>query len=119
MQEQQTGEMIPNETSTDTISQKVLMYKLVTGDVVMGLESTTTASTESITLDRPVQLLLDPEKGAIGWIPYNTVYTQKEPENHTYEYKHIVEKIEVHASFEEAYLRQISGLELPDTTLEV
>jgi hypothetical protein len=85
------------------------MFKMVTGDVVMGKVKDETEDT--IVLTKPVQLMLDPVQGGVGMIPYDAVYSQVETEEETFEKKFIIHNIDIHSSFEEAYIKRTTGIE--------
>ncbi len=94
---------------------KTIMIKLVTGDVVLGRADEADLLKEEITIEKPMQLMLDPTAGGVGMIPYDAIFTQSEPDSQTFETIHIVHQMEVHPSFEEAYIKQTTGIELTST----
>lgn len=85
------------------------MVKLVTGDVVLG--KVQSENEDELIFDKPMILMLDPMQGGVGMIPYNAIYTQKEPEEASFAKKFIIEEMEIHSSFEEAYIKQTTGIE--------
>jgi hypothetical protein len=87
----------------------IVMLKLVTGEVVMG--KLKEESGETTTLLKPMTLMLDPMQGGVGMIPYDAIYTQEEPEEVTWREDVIVHEMKVHPQFEEAYIKQITGIE--------
>ncbi len=88
------------------------LFKLVSGDVVLGKLDPEDLNKEEVTVSKPMQLMLDPAQGGIGMIPYNALYSQQEPEEWTFKVSHIMEFIPVHESFKDAYVRQTTGIEL-------
>ncbi len=101
-----------NKTTVGTV-----MLKLVTGEVVMGKLKEDRG--DCITLLKPMTLMLDPMQGGVGMIPYDAVYTQEEPEEVTWRADVIVHDMKVHPSFEEAYIKQTTGIETSLPTIEV
>ncbi len=93
------------------------MIKLVTGEVVLG-KADDSVSKEEITLLKPMTMMLDPMQGGVGMIPYDAIYTQEEPETITFSRLHIIDAgMAIHPSFEDAYLKQTTGLETPQTEI--
>jgi len=90
---------------------EIKMYKMVTGEVVMGNLKEKTE--ESLTLTKPVTLMLDPMQGGVGMIPYDAIYTQEEPQDFTWDTKFIMHEMKVQTQFEDAYLKQVTGIETP------
>ena len=88
---------------------EITMIKLVTGEVVMGKLKEETD--ETITLEKPMTLMLDPMQGGVGMIPYDAIYTQEEKEEMIWNKSHVVHDMKVHPQFEEAYIKQTSGIE--------
>lgn len=86
------------------------MIKLVTGEVVLG-----TAGKEfqaSIELEKPMTMMLDPMQGGVGMIPYDAIYTQEECESKVFLIEHIVDMdMTIHSTFEDAYIKQTTGIE--------
>jgi len=64
-------------------------------------------------------LMLDPMQGGVGMISYNAIYTQIECENHSWDTKHIVEDMEIHQSFIDAYITQTTGIETALPEIEI
>jgi hypothetical protein len=96
---------------------KTTMIKLVNGEVVMG--ELIHDNEEEIKLKRPMLLMLDPMQGGIGMIPYDAIYTQTELEDFAFKHEHIMHPMAVHSSFEDAYIKQTTGIETPKTELIV
>ncbi len=100
---------------------KTVMFKLVSGDVVLGKGDLGNLGdlSKEITIEKPMQLMLDPTQGGIGMMPFEALYVQKELESHTFRTIDIMYELEVHESFEEAYVRQTTGIEtgLPEIEL--
>ena len=88
---------------------EITMIKLVTGEVVMGKIKEETD--EKVTLEKPMTLMLDPMQGGVGMIPYDAIYTQEEKEEMTWNKRYVVHDMKVHPQFEEAYIKQTSGIE--------
>jgi hypothetical protein len=88
---------------------KMVMLKLITGEVVMGKLKEDTDG--YITLERPVTLMLDPMQGGVGMIPYDAIYTQEEPDEASWRSDIIMHEMKVNPQFEEAYLKQVTGIE--------
>ena len=88
----------------------VVMFKLVTGEVVMGrvIEENDT----ELKVGKPVTLTLDPIQQGVGMIPYDAIYTQEEPSEFTFEKKFIMHNLKVHPDFEEAYIKHSTNIEL-------
>jgi len=98
---------------------KITIVKLVTGDVVMGKLDTENTTDEKMRLLKPMTLMLDPMQGGVGMMPYDAVFSQKEPEFMDFDTIHIVHEIPVHETFEEAYIKQTTGIETPKQELIV
>ncbi len=103
---------------------KIVMFKLVSGDVVLGkIEDEiliTDTDLDTITVAKPMQLMLDPTQGGVGMIPYDAVFCQIEQEEHNFRTIDIMHPMPVHETFEEAYIKQTTGIdldvsELPET----
>jgi hypothetical protein len=97
------------ENKTEENGSELVMFKLVTGEVVMGKLKEDTGG--YITLTRPVTLILDPMQGGVGMIPYDAVYTQEEQEEVSWRAEVIMHPMKVHQTFEDAYLKQTTGIE--------
>jgi hypothetical protein len=89
---------------------EIKMIKLVNGEVVLG-EPIEKDNTSEVTLKRPMLLMLDPMQGGVGMIPYDAIYTQEELEEFTFKNEHIMHEMKVHSSFEDAYTKQVTGIE--------
>ena len=88
------------------------MIKLVTGEVVIGKELEAVVG-EGLRLAKPMTLMLDPMQGGVGMIPYDAIYTQVECEKYSWKTEHIIDpEMPIHESFEEAYIKQTTGIEL-------
>ncbi len=103
---------------------KIVMFKLVSGDVVLGKIdqeiSVMGTDIDTIVVDKPMQLMLDPTQGGVGMIPYDAIFTQEESEEQTFRMKDIMHEMKVHETFEEAYIKQTTGIELtPEIELGV
>jgi len=98
-------------------NQKLQMIKLVTGEVVMGEEIQTDETV--LILKKPMTLMLDPMQGGVGMLPYDAIYTQEENEEQIFEKKYIVHNLKIHPSFADAYFKQTSPIEVPDTEIEL
>ena len=91
----------------------IVMLKLVTGEVVMGaLKEEVSGENGYTTLEKPMTLMLDPMQGGVGMIPYDAIYTQKEVDEFSWRADVIVHTMDVHESFEEAYIKQTTGIEV-------
>jgi len=88
---------------------EVVMYKLVTGEVIMG--KLTTYAEDHIILEKPMTLMLDPIQGGVGMVPYDAIYTQEEPEEMVYNKRNIMHPMKVDSQFKDAYLKQTTGIE--------
>jgi len=88
---------------------QVIMIKLATGEVVMGKLKEDTDT--EITLEKPMTLMLNPMQGSVGMIPYDVIYTQEEPEEMTWIKNHVIHGMKVHSQFEEAYIKETTGIE--------
>jgi hypothetical protein len=88
----------------------IVMFKLVTGEVVMG--SVQDESDEVIIIKKPVTLTLDPIQQGVGMIPYDAIYTQEEPTEFTFEKQFIVHFMKVHPQFEEGYIKHTTNIEI-------
>jgi len=97
--------------------EKIIMFKLITGEVVLGklLED----ADGSVTLGKPMTLMLDPMQGGVGMIPYDAIYTQEECETHSWRADVIVHEMPVHESFIEAYIKQTTGIETALPEIEI
>ncbi len=95
---------------------KIVMFKLVSGDVVLGKIDQdifiTDTDIDTIIVENPMQLMLDPTQGGVGMIPYDAVFTQEEKEEQTFRMKDIMHEMKVHETFEEAYIKQTTGIEI-------
>jgi hypothetical protein len=89
------------------------ILKLVNGEIVLGELQLETD--ETIILGKPMSLMLDPMQGGVGMIPFDAIYTQKELEEITFDKTHVMYEMEVHPTFEEAYIKQTTGIETPAT----
>jgi hypothetical protein len=95
----------------------IIMLKLVTGEVVMG--KLKEESGETTTLLKPMTLMLDPMQGGVGMIPYDAIYTQEEQEEASWRSEVIMHDMKVHSTFEEAYIKQTTGIETTAPKIEV
>ena len=94
------------------------MIKLITGEVVLG--KLKEESNGDIVLDKPVTIILDPIQGGVGMVPYDAIYTQIEQEEKMFIKEQIFDNnMSIHSSFEEAYLKQTTGLETAAPKIEV
>ena len=98
------------------VENEVIIIKLVTGEVVIGKYL---HGEEEVVLEKPFSLIMDPMQGGVGLMPYNAIYTQTEPESATFQAKYIVEEIQVHSSFKDAYLERVTGIETKLPEIEV
>ncbi len=94
------------------------MFKLVSGDVVLGRYDQEDLEKDEIVVDKPFQLMLDPTQGGVGLIPFEAIFTQLEPEEHTFKTKDIMYELTVHVTFEDAYIKQTTGIEINTPILE-
>ena len=92
------------------------MIKIVTGEVIMGKQL---PSEDGVLIEKPFALIMDPMQGGVGMMPYNAIYTQSEPEKAIFKEEHIVERIDIHETFEEAYIKQTTGIETAAPSIEV
>ena len=100
--------------------KKIGIVKLVSGDVIMGrMDFTELANDEEITIEKPMQLMLDPTQGGVGMIPYDAIFTQTEPNEIVFRTEHIMHDMPVHSTFEEAYIKQTTGIETELPSIEV
>ncbi len=99
--------------------KEIKLFKLVSGDVVLGKMDLEDLNKEEVIVDKPMQLMLDPTQGGIGMIPYNALYSQIEPEELPFKVEHIMEFIPVHSTFEDDYIKQTTGIEVHTPTLEL
>ncbi len=99
--------------------KKVEMIKLVDGDVVLGKLDLDDLKNETITIEKPMQLMLDPTQGGVGMIPFNAVYTQQELETCTIRSIDVMYPMSVHETFKEAYLKQTTGIDLSMPEIEL
>ncbi len=90
----------------------VIMIKLVSGDVVLGKGNIEDLETETIVIERPMQLMLDPTQGGVGMIPYDAIFTQAESDVQSFRSIDVMHPMSVHETFEEAYINQTTGIEL-------
>ena len=97
--------------SVNTETKKIIMIKLVSGDVVLGKGNVDELNGENITIDKPMQLMLDPTQGGVGMIPYDAVFTQTESDSQTFRSIDVMHLMEVHETFKEAYIKQTTGIE--------
>jgi len=91
---------------------EIVILKLVSGDVVMGRYDLENSPEGKRRILKPMNLMLDPMQGGVGMMPYDAVFSQKEPEMMDFKEEHIMHEIPVHSSFEEAYIKQTSGIEI-------
>jgi len=91
---------------------ELVILKLVSGDVVMGRYDEENSPEGKRRLLKPMNLMLDPMQGGVGMMPYDAVFSQEEPEFMDFKEEHIMHNIKVHPTFEEAYVKQTSGIEL-------
>ncbi len=98
--------------------KELRIVKLVSGDVVMGNMDENDLENIEFVMDKPMQLVLDPSRGGIGMMPYNALYSQIEPEEHTFKTIHVMEFIPVHSSFEDAYTNQMLAAVEPEVIEE-
>ncbi len=96
-----------------------IMIKLVTGDVVLGKGDLEDLNKEEITIEKPMQLMLDPTQGGVGMIPYDAIFCQSEPDSQTFKSEHVIHPMPVHSTFEDAYIKQTTGIEVHTPTLEL
>jgi len=96
--------------------KEIGIIKLVSGDVVMGRMDW---KEKEVTVEKPMQLMLDPTQGGVGMIPYDAIFTQEELEEFTFALEHVMHTMKVHPSFEEAYIKQTTGLETTLPEIEV
>ncbi|MHA1624660.1 MAG: hypothetical protein ACTSWH_05995 [Promethearchaeota archaeon] len=87
------------------------MFKLTTGDVILG-EISDNELTDVITINKPLQLVMDPTQGGVGLMPYNAIFAQKEVESVEIKSEHIVHEIEVAKAFEDSYIQFKTGIEV-------
>jgi len=99
--------------------KELKLFKLVSGDVVLGKLNPEDLKKEEVVVDKPMQLMLDPTQGGIGMLPYNALYSQIEPEEVSFKVIHIMEFIPVHKTFEDAYTTQTAGIEIVTPEIEV
>lgn len=95
----------------------IVIIKLINGEVVMGRVKEEDA--ENIVLTHPMTLMLDPTQGGVGMLPYDAIYTQLEPEEQVFDKAHLMHELPVHATFEEAYIKQTTGIDTTTPTIEV
>ncbi len=95
------------------------MFKLVSGDVILGRYNQEDLTNEKIVIDKPFQLMLDPTKGGVGLIPFEAIFTQIEPEQHEFKTEHIMYELPVHESFEKVYITQTTESEPELPAIEV
>jgi len=95
------------------MEKEIKMIKLVTGEVVMGRLKE--RGETFWTFEKPMTLMLDPMQGGVGMIPYDAIYTQEEKEEMTWDKSHVVHDMKVHPQFEEAYIKQTTGIETAPT----
>jgi len=100
--------------------KEIGIVKLVSGDVVMGrMDMAEIVDAGTLTVEKPMQLMLDPTQGGVGMIPYDAIFTQEEPEEKTFRAEHVMHDMPVHKSFEEAYIKQTTGIETKLPEIEV
>jgi hypothetical protein len=97
--------------------KSMVMLKLITGEVVMGKLKEDIDG--NITLEKPMTLMLDPMQGGVGMIPYDAIYTQEEQEEASWRSEVIMHDMKVHSTFEEAYIKQTTGIETTAPKIEV
>jgi len=87
------------------------MIKLVSGDVVIGEDISETS--DNYRLKKPMLLMLDPMQGGVGMMPYDAIYTQEEPEEEVFAHEHVIHgNMKIHSTFEDAYIKQTTGIEV-------
>jgi hypothetical protein len=96
---------------------KIAMYKMITGEIVIG--EVIEENEEVLTLKKPKLLMLDPMQGGVVMVPYDAIYTQEELEEFTFQRKFIIHPMTVHQTFEEAYIKQCTGIELAEEHKEI
>ncbi len=108
-----------NEVQEEIQPTEVIMIKLVSGDVILGKGNLDDLGEVFITIDKPMQLMLDPTQGGVGMIPYDAIYTQQESDSQEFRSIDVMHTLEVHETFEEAYIKQTTGIEtqLPEIEL--
>lgn len=89
---------------------EIVMIKLVSGEVVMGRKGEETS--QELKIEKPMVLMLDPVQGGIGMMPYDIHFSQKELESLTVNKDHILHTIDYAKDFEDAYIKQTSGIEV-------
>ena len=100
-------------------NNEIVILKIVTGDVVMGrFDEDNSTETETCIL-KPMTLMLDPMQGGVGMMPYDAVFSQKELDSIVFKNNFIVNTIDVHESFEEAYIKQTTGIDTSKPSLEI
>ncbi len=93
--------------------KEIGMVKLVSGDVIMGrMDLIEMVNDGVLTIEKPMQLMLDPTQGGVGMMPYDAIFTQEEPEEKTFQAEHVMHDMPVHETFEEAYIKQTTGIEV-------
>ena len=92
---------------------ELVILKLVSGDVVIGRHDVENSPEGQRRILKPMNLMLDPMQGGVGMIPYDAIYTQEEPKEFTFNKEHIMHYMKVHSSFEEAFIKQVTGIETP------
>ncbi len=99
---------------------ETIMFKLVSGDVVMGKGDLSKIETdEKFIVEKPMQLMLDPTQGGVGMIPYDAIFSQSEIDSQEFRTKDVMHTVEIHDSFKEAYLKQTTGIELSTPELDL
>lgn len=83
--------------------ENVKMFKLVSGEVIMGVHHGDLATDVVIEILNPSQLILDPTNHGVGMIPYCAAYSQKEMPSVIISELHIIHEIEVGVDFLNAY----------------
>jgi hypothetical protein len=99
--------------------KEIGIVKLVSGDVVMGRMDLEELKDGALVVEKPMHLMLDPTQGGVGMIPYDAIFTQIEQEEVTFRAEHIMHDVPVHSSFEEAYIKQTTGIETQAPKIEV
>ena len=89
---------------------EIKMFKLVTGDVIMG--DSTEEIDGSFTIIKPVQLIMDPTQGGVGLMPYGAVFTQEEMDEINIKSEHIMHEFKVSKPFEDSYINFKTGIEV-------
>jgi hypothetical protein len=99
--------------------KEIGIIKLVSGDVVMGRMDLAEMADGTLVVEKPMQLMLDPTQGGVGMIPYDAIFTQIEQDSVTFKAEHVMHDMPVHETFEEAYIKQTTGIETALPEIEV